>query len=183
MAQDRIKILVGDITRQQVDAVVNAANSSLTGGGGVDGAIHRAAGRELVAESRKLAPCVTGDAKTTKGYKLPAKWVIHTVGPVYGRHTPAEAALLLESAYRNSLREAVRVGAKTVAFPAISTGVYGYPKVEAANIAVRTIAKFLCCEPAIDTVCLVCFSEESAAAHRAAHESCCLLRMEAHSAG
>jgi O-acetyl-ADP-ribose deacetylase (regulator of RNase III) len=115
---------------------------------------------------------MTGDAKTTKGYKLPAKWVIHTVGPVYGRHAPAEAALLLESAYRNSLREAVRVGARTVAFPAISTGVYGYPKADAADIAVRTITDFLRREPMIDAVRLVCFSEDSAAAHRTALTSC-----------
>jgi O-acetyl-ADP-ribose deacetylase (regulator of RNase III) len=168
MTQDRITIVTGDITKQQVDAVVNAANPSLAGGGGVDGAIHRAAGRELVEESRKLAPCATGEAKTTKGYKLPAKWVIHTVGPVYDQHAPAKAASLLESAYRNSLREAVRVGAKTVAFPAISTGVYGYPKADAANIAVRTVAEFLRHEPAIDEVRLVCFSEDSAAAHRSA---------------
>jgi O-acetyl-ADP-ribose deacetylase (regulator of RNase III) len=168
MTQDRIKIIVGDITKQQVDAVVNAANSSLAGGGGVDGAIHRAAGRELVEESRKLAPCETGEAKTTKGYKLPAKWVIHTVGPVYSQYPPAEAASLLETAYRNALREAVRVGAKTVAFPAISTGVYGYPKDDAADIAVRTVVEFLSHDPAIDEVRLVCFGEESAAAHRAA---------------
>ena len=172
MAHGKIQIIVGDITRQQIDAVENAANSSLAGGGGVDGAIHRAAGRELVEESRKLAPCMTGEAKTTKGYKLPAKWVIHTVGPVYGQHAPAEAALLLEAAYRNSLREAVRVGAKTVAFPAISTGVYGYPKVDAANIAVRTIVDLLHHEPTMDEVRLVCFSEESAAAHRSALVAC-----------
>jgi O-acetyl-ADP-ribose deacetylase (regulator of RNase III) len=178
MAQDRITIMVGDITGQRVDAVVNAANSSLAGGGGVDGAIHRAAGRELAEESRKLAPCATGDAKTTRGYKLPARWVIHAVGPVYGRHAPAEAALLLESAYRSSLREAVRAGARTVAFPAISTGAYGYPRVDAANIAVRTIADFLRHEPAIDEVRLVCFSEESAAAHRSALASCCLSNPE-----
>jgi O-acetyl-ADP-ribose deacetylase (regulator of RNase III) len=168
MPQNRMKIMVGDITRQQVDAVVNAANPSLAGGGGVDGAIHRAAGRELVEESRALAPCRTGDAKTTKGYKLPAKWVIHTVGPVYSRYSSAEATALLESAYRNALREAVRVGAKTVAFPAISTGVYGYPKDDAAAIAVRTVEDFLRHEPAIEEVRLVCFSEESAAAHRCA---------------
>jgi O-acetyl-ADP-ribose deacetylase (regulator of RNase III) len=172
MTQCRIKIIVGDITKQHVDAVVNAANSSLAGGGGVDGAIHQAAGRELVEESRKLAPCKTGDAKTTKGYKLPAKWVIHTVGPIYREHTPNEAASLLESAYRNSLREAVRVDARTVAFPAISTGVYGYPKADAADIAVRTIADFLRHDPAIEEVRLVCFSEDSAEAHRVALTSC-----------
>jgi O-acetyl-ADP-ribose deacetylase (regulator of RNase III) len=168
MPLQRIKIIVGDITGQSVDAIVNAANSSLAGGGGVDGAIHRAAGPELARESIALAPCPTGEARTTKGYKLPAAWVIHTVGPVYHSHTPEEAAKLLASAYRNSLRAAVRAGAKTVAFPAISTGVYGYPREAAAGIAVKTVAAFLSQEQAIEEVRLVCFSEDSAAAHRTA---------------
>lgn len=168
MPLQRIKIVVGDITKQSVDAIVNAANSSLAGGGGVDGAIHRAAGPELVKESMLLAPCPTGEARTTKGYKLPAAWVIHTVGPVYHRHTPEEAAEFLASAYRNSLREAVRIGAQTMAFPAISTGVYGYPREAAAGIAVNTVAVFLGREQAIGEVRLVCFSEDSADAHRKA---------------
>jgi O-acetyl-ADP-ribose deacetylase (regulator of RNase III) len=168
MPLQRIKIIVGDITKQRVDALVNAANSSLAGGGGVDGAIHKAAVPELVKESMSLAPCPTGEARTTKGYNLPAVWVIHTVGPVYHSHTPEEAAELLASAYRNSLREAVRVGAKTVAFPAISTGVYGYPKEGAASVAVKTIAAFLSREQAIEEVRLVSFSEDSADAHRKA---------------
>jgi O-acetyl-ADP-ribose deacetylase (regulator of RNase III) len=168
MPFQRIKIIIGDITMQNVDAIVNAANSSLAGGGGVDGAVHRAAGPELAGESVRLAPCPTGEARTTKGYKLPASWVIHTVGPVYPRHTPEEAADLLAAAYRNSLREAVRVGAKTVAFPAISTGVYEYPKEEAACVAMKTVAAFLSRERAIEEVRMICFSEDSAEAHRKA---------------
>jgi O-acetyl-ADP-ribose deacetylase (regulator of RNase III) len=168
MPLKRIKIIVGDITKQNTDALVNAANGSLAGGGGVDGAIHRAAGPELAEEAVSLAPCPTGEAKTTRGYRLPAAWVIHTVGPVYHRYAPAEAAGLLAAAYRNSLREAARIGAKTVAFPAISTGVYGYPKEEAARIAVKTVAEFLREEPAIEEVRLVCFSEDAAEAHRKA---------------
>ncbi|MDR0826492.1 MAG: O-acetyl-ADP-ribose deacetylase [Desulfovibrio sp.] len=168
MTKQRIKIMVGDITTQNVDAIVNAANNSLAGGGGVDGAIHRAAGPNLVKESLLLAPCQTGEAKTTKGYALPAVWVIHTVGPIYHRHSPDKAAELLAAAYQNSLREAVRVGAKTVAFPAISTGVYAYPREEAAKIAVQAVADFLRHETSIEEVRLVCFSEDSAESHRAA---------------
>jgi O-acetyl-ADP-ribose deacetylase (regulator of RNase III) len=165
---ERIKILVGDITKQHVDAIVNAANNLLAGGGGVDGAVHRAAGPELLKESLILAPCPTGEARTTKGYNLPAARVIHAVGPVYHGHSPEEAAGLLASAYRESLREAVRVGAKTVAFPAISTGVYGYPKEEAARVATATIDAFLRHETGIEEVRLICFSEDSAEVHRAA---------------
>jgi O-acetyl-ADP-ribose deacetylase (regulator of RNase III) len=164
----RIWILTGDITKQKVDAIVNAANSSLAGGGGVDGAIHHAAGPELVKESRALAPCPTGEARSTKGYLLPAVWVIHTVGPVYSRYNPEKAAELLASAYRESLREAVRLGAKTVAFPAISTGVYGFPKESAARVAVKTVTDFLAQETAIEEARLICFSEDSADAHRKA---------------
>jgi O-acetyl-ADP-ribose deacetylase (regulator of RNase III) len=170
MPRQRVHILVGDITKQKVDAVVNAANSSLAGGGGVDGAVHRAAGPELLKESQSLAPCPTGEARTTKGYRLPASWIIHAVGPVYHRHKPEEAAELLTAAYRNSLREAVRVGAKTVAFPAISTGAYGYPKAEAARIAVSAIADFLSRNDSLREVRLICFSEDSAEAHRVALE-------------
>ena len=171
MPRRRIRILVGDITKQNVDAIVNAANSSLAGGGGVDGAVHRAAGPELGKEAQALATCPTGEARTTKGYKLPASWVIHAVGPVYHRHRPEDAAELLAAAYRNSLREAVRVGARTVAFPAISTGAYGYPKAEAARIAVAAIADFLSRADSLREVRLICFSADSADAHRLALES------------
>jgi O-acetyl-ADP-ribose deacetylase (regulator of RNase III) len=168
MSSQRIQILTGDITRQKVDAIVNAANSTLAGGGGVDGAIHRAAGPELVKESQSLAPCPTGEARTTKGYRLPAAWVIHTVGPVYRQHSQEKAAELLASAYRASLREAVRIGAKTIAFPAISTGIYGYPKEEAAYVAIRAVTDFLQHETSIEDVRFICFSEDSAKAHRVA---------------
>ena len=164
---ERMHIVVSDITKERVDAVVNAANTSLLGGGGVDGAIHRAAGPELLAACRPLNGCPTGEAKTTPGFNLPARFVIHTVGPVWrdGAHGEPE---LLASAYRNSLLEAVRVGAKSVAFPAISTGVYRFPKDDAAAVAVATVREFLGQHPEIAEVRFVCFSEESAEAHRKA---------------
>lgn len=154
----RIEILEGDITKQKVDAIVNAANPTLLGGGGVDGAIHRAAGPQLLEECRKLRGCATGEAKITKGYNLPAKHVIHTVGPVWhdGQHGEDQ---LLANCYRNSLRLAVEHGIKTIAFPAISTGAYGFPADRAARIALYETDRFLAQNPSIEKVVFVCFGQ------------------------
>ena len=152
----RIAVIGGDITQQRVDAIVNAANTTLLGGGGVDGAIHRAAGPELLAECRTLGGCATGQAKFTRGYKLPAKWVIHTVGPVWrdGNHNEDE---LLASCYQSCFALVEQHGIKTVAFPCISAGAYGFPMERAAQIAVRETKSFLERNQSVEKVVLVCF--------------------------
>lgn len=157
---NRIQIIQGDITLQQVDAIVNAANNSLLGGGGVDGAIHRAAGPELLAECRKLNGCPTGAAKVTKGYNLPAKWVIHTVGPIWRGGVNGEAQLLA-ACYRNSLQLAEQYEIKTIAFPSISTGAYRFPIEQAARIAVTEIGKFLESNSLPESVQIVCFDDRT----------------------
>lgn len=151
----------GDITKLSVDAIVNAANSSLLGGGGVDGAIHRAAGPRLVEECRTLGGCATGEAKITKGYDLPAKHVIHTVGPIYSRSD--QDPVLLANCYRHSMDLAYENGLHSIAFSAISTGVYGYPRAEATRIAVETVRDWLSAHPDYDIeVIFSCFGEEIA---------------------
>ena len=158
--QTLIELIQGDITRQDTDAIVNAANSSLLGGGGVDGAIHRAAGPELLAETRTLGGCPTGEAKISKGYRLKARYVIHSVGPVYSRND-SHVAQLLASAYRRSLEVGLENHIQTIAFPAISTGVYGYPLEEAAPIALGTICDFAQSHTEIKDIHFVLFDEHT----------------------
>lgn len=160
----RIEIVEGDITRLAVDAIVNAANTTLLGGGGVDGAIHRAAGPQLLAECRTLGGCPTGQARLTRGYNLPARHVIHAVGPVWrdGRHGEEE---LLAACYRNSLALAAQHDLRTVAFPSISTGAYGFPMDRAARIALREVRSFLQTHPVPEKVLLVCFGKAALEIH------------------
>ncbi|TWU79047.1 hypothetical protein ED733_008542 [Metarhizium rileyi] len=162
----RVSLVCGDITKLQLDAIVNAANSTLLGGGGVDGAIHRAAGPELRHECQGVGGCSTGDARLTKGYKLPAKHVIHTVGPVYDGHSPQKSEELLRSCYEKSLRLAASSGIKTLAFSGISTGVYGYPSPDAARVACETVRRFLDSDGgALDRVVFVTFEQKDVAAY------------------
>jgi O-acetyl-ADP-ribose deacetylase (regulator of RNase III) len=161
----KIDIVRGDITKLDVDAIVNAANTTLLGGGGVDGAIHRAAGTELLAECRTLGGCRPGEAKITRGYQLPTRFVIHTVGPVWrgGKHHEPE---ILANCYRNSLQLAVENEIKTIAFPAISCGAYGYPIPEAAQVAFKTARDFLATDDSIDKVIFVLSGEDIYEAYR-----------------
>ena len=158
--EDRVQIVEGDITKQQVDAIVNAANTSLLGGGGVDGAIHKAAGPELLEETRQIGGCPTGEARVSKGYRLPAKWVIHTVGPVWSGGNRNEEGLLA-NCYRNSLAAAKARGVKTIAFPGISTGAYGFPLERATEIAMEEARTFLETDETLEKVVFVCFGEKA----------------------
>lgn len=169
----RLTVERGDITTLQVDAIVNAANTSLLGGGGVDGAIHRAAGPQLLDECLRLHGCPTGEARITKGYRLSADWVIHTPGPVWHGGGHDEDALLA-SCYRNSLELAMEHGVRSLAFPAISTGVYGFPRERAAGIALRTVCEFLAVNALPERVVFCCFSEADAELyrHRIAAQGC-----------
>ncbi len=163
----RIEIIKGDITKQAVDAIANAANCSLLGGGGVDGAIHRAAGPELLSECRTLGGCETGKAKITKGYRLPAKYVLHTPGPVWHGGNKGEPEQLA-GCYRSCLELASQYGCKTVDFPSISTGVYGYPVDKAAKVALDAISAYLDGHPEIERVRMVCFDEGTKSAYERA---------------
>jgi O-acetyl-ADP-ribose deacetylase (regulator of RNase III) len=164
--EGRIEVVSGDVTKLEVDAIVNAANTTLLGGGGVDGAIHRAAGRELLTECRTLGGCQPGEAKITRGYNLPARFVIHTVGPIWRGGKRGEPQVLV-NCYRNSLRLAVENGIKTIAFPAISCGAYGYPIQEAAEIALRTTRESLAGTDQIDKVIFVLWSLDILHAYQA----------------
>lgn len=156
----KIEVIQGDITKLHVDAIVNAANSSLLGGGGVNGAIHRAGGPAILEECRKIGGCKTGEAVITSGGRLPAKFVIHTVGPVW-RGGAYNEEILLANCYRNSLTLAVKSNCRTIAFPNISTGIYGFPKKQAAVIAVKTVNEFLTTDLFIDKVVFACFDSEN----------------------
>jgi O-acetyl-ADP-ribose deacetylase (regulator of RNase III) len=157
--KDRVRIIEGDITKQVVDAIVNAANTSLLGGGGVDGAIHRAAGPELLEETRTIGGCPTGEARSSKGYRLPAKWIIHTVGPVW-RGGDSNEETLLASCYKNCFQAAKDLGVKTIAFPSISTGAYRFPLERATEIALQETKRALETHQDIQKVVFVCFGEK-----------------------
>lgn len=165
MRQHSIEVVQGDITKMQVDAIVNAANTSLLGGGGVDGAIHRAAGPQLLEECRKLNGCETGQAKITQGYNLPARHVVHTVGPVWQGGKSGEDELLA-GCYRNSLRLAQQHGLAAIAFPSISTGAYRFPLERACRIAVREVKQFLAAQDQVKKVFFVCFSDGDASVYQ-----------------
>ena len=168
MADQRMRIVEGDITKLEVDAVVNAANSQLKGGGGVDGAIHRAAGPKLIEACREIGGCPTGEARLTPGFELPADYVIHAVGPVWGGGTKGEEGQLA-GCYRHSLKLAKEQGCRSVAFPAISTGVYGFPADRAARIAISTVAEVLADDDdSFDEVIFCCFGADSRQAHERA---------------
>jgi O-acetyl-ADP-ribose deacetylase len=167
MRSPNVSVIQGDLTEMRVDAIVNAANNSLLGGGGVDGAIHLAAGPGLLAECRTLGGCATGDAKITRGYNLLAKWVIHTVGPVWRGGDRGEDELLA-SCYRRSLELASEHGIRSIAFPSVSTGAYGFPTGRASRIAVRTVFDTLARHPGIERVVFVCFGDEAFEHYQAA---------------
>lgn len=169
MVHEKIEIIKGDITRLEVDAIVNAANQSLLGGGGVDGAIHRAAGPELLEECRSLGGCPTGEARMTAAYNLPCRFVIHTVGPVW-QGGGANEANLLAGCYRNCLQLAVEHKLRSIAFPSISTGVYRFPIERASRIALRVILDFIASEEAAPRVVVTCFSEQDLDAYRQAYD-------------
>ncbi len=167
--EDRIQIVEGDITKQEVDAIVNAANTSLLGGGGVDGAIHRAAGPELLEETRKIGGCPTGEARVSKGYRLPAKWVIHTVGPVWAGGNRNEEHLLA-NCYRNSFSLARELGVKSIAFPSISTGAYRFPLERATEIALGETKKVLEGDEDLSRVIFVCFGDKVLGAYQGVYK-------------
>lgn len=167
MVAERIDVVQGDITEQRVDAIVNAANASLLGGGGVDGAIHRAAGPELLTACQKIGGCPTGEARITPGFRLPARWVVHTVGPVWHGGTRGEEGQLARC-YRVSVALAAEHGARTVAFPSISTGAYGYPVERAAPVAIAALREALVAHPEVERVTIVCRGQETFDAFRRA---------------
>lgn len=166
---NRVAVVEGDITKRRVDAIVNAANTSLLGGGGVDGAIHRAAGPELLTETRKLGGCPIGQARITNGYGLPARWVIHTVGPIWRGGTEGEEDALARC-YRNCLALVEPYGLRTIAFPSISTGAYGFPLERATRIALLEVARFLATNTTLDKIEFVCFGFEAYGVYRSAKQ-------------